>query len=107
MVLAHIKAVLRRTGGTSQSEKAAGRLTVGDLEVAPVSHTATCAGRPLDLLHTLASRPDKAITTEDLLAQVWGAEFVGRPQVVYVHILWLYLFWPSRAKDNHCILTGE
>ncbi|MBP1702146.1 MAG: afsQ, partial [Chloroflexi bacterium] len=23
------------------------------------------------------------------LARVWGAEFVGQPQVVYVHIRWL------------------
>ena len=29
------------------------------------------------------------ISTEDLLAQVWGAEFIGQPQVVYVHIRWL------------------
>jgi DNA-binding response OmpR family regulator len=28
-------------------------------------------------------------STEELLAQVWGAEFVGQPQVVYVHIRWL------------------
>ncbi len=96
VVLARIKAVLRRTGGTPQPEKAAERLTVEDLEIAPASHNATCAGRPLDLsprefdlLYTLASQPEKVIATEDLLAQVWGAEFVGQPQVVYVHIRWL------------------
>jgi len=96
VVLARIKAVLRRTVGASRPDKAAERLTVGDLEIAPASHTATCAGRPLDLsprefdlLHTLASQPDKVIATEELLAQVWGAEFEGQPQVVYVHIRWL------------------
>jgi DNA-binding response OmpR family regulator len=26
---------------------------------------------------------------DELLASVWGAEFVGQPQVVYVHIRWL------------------
>ena len=69
---------------------------MGDLEIAPDSHTAACSGRYLDLsprefdlLHALASQPEKVISTEDLLAQVWGAEFIGQPQVVYVHIRWL------------------
>lgn len=96
VVLARIKAMLRRTGNVSQPEKIAERLVVGDLEIAPASHTATCAGRSLelaprefDLLHVLAYQPETVIATEDLLAQVWGAEFVGQPQVVYVHIRWL------------------
>jgi DNA-binding response OmpR family regulator len=94
VVLAHIKAVLRRLGGTSQPEKM--RLTAGDLWIDPESHTASCAGtvldlspREFDLLYALASQPEKVIATEDLLSQVWGAEFVGQPQVVYVHIRWL------------------
>ena len=96
VVLAHIKAVLRRNNAKSLPEKSPERLVVGDLEIAPAPHIATCAGRPLDLsprefdlLHTLASQPEKVLATEDLLAQVWGAEFVGQPQVVYVHIRWL------------------
>ena len=28
-------------------------------------------------------------TVDDLIASVWGAEFIGEPQVVYVHIRWL------------------
>ena len=47
VVLAHIKAVLRRTSGTSQPEKT--RLTVGDLEIDSESHTVSCAGKFLDL----------------------------------------------------------
>jgi DNA-binding response OmpR family regulator len=96
VVLAHIKAVLRRAGGAPQVERPAERLVVGDLEIDPASHVASCAGRFLelsprefDLLHVLASRPENVIATEDLLAQVWGAEFIGQPQVVYVHIRWL------------------
>jgi DNA-binding response OmpR family regulator len=94
VVLAHIKAVLRRTDRKLQPEKT--RLTVGDLEIDSESHTVSCAGVPLDLsprefdlLHSLASQPDKVIATEDLLSQVWGAEFAGQPQAVYVHIRWL------------------
>jgi DNA-binding response OmpR family regulator len=96
VVLARIKVVLRRDSKPSQPEKISERLIVGDLEIAPDSHTAACAGRYLDLsprefdlLHALASQSEKVISTEDLLAQVWGAEFIGQPQVVYVHIRWL------------------
>jgi DNA-binding response OmpR family regulator len=96
VVLAHIKAVLRRTERTSQPEILTQRITAGDLEIDPQAHTVLCAGRAIslsprefDLLLLLASQPEKVFSTEDLLAQVWGAEFVGQPQVVYVHIRWL------------------
>jgi len=96
VVLAHIKAVLRRTEKTTRPEKPAQPLTVGDLEIDPQAHTVLCAGRFLelsprefDLLLLLATQPEKVVSTEDLLAQVWGAEFTGQPQVVYVHIRWL------------------
>ena len=96
VVLAHIKAVLRRTEKNSEPETGKQRLIVGDLEIDPQAHTASCAGRILnlsprefDLLLLLATQPDKVISTEDVLAQVWGAEFIGQPQVVYVHIRWL------------------
>jgi DNA-binding response OmpR family regulator len=110
VVLAHIKAVLRRTGGTTQPEKT--RLTVGDLEIDSESHTVTCAGisldlspREFDLLYTLASLPEKVIATQDLLTQVWGAEFVGQPQVVYVHIRWLREKLESDPNHPQRILT--
>jgi DNA-binding response OmpR family regulator len=31
----------------------------------------------------------RVVSVDHLLAQVWGAEFIGEPQVVYVHIRWL------------------
>jgi DNA-binding response OmpR family regulator len=96
VVLAHIKAVLRRTERGPQPEVLTQRLTAGDLEIDPQAHTVLCAGKPIslsprefDLLLLLATQPEKVFSTEDLLARVWGAEFVGQPQVVYVHIRWL------------------
>jgi DNA-binding response OmpR family regulator len=96
VVLAHIKAVLRRTERAPQPELLTQRLTAGDLEIDPQAHTVLCAGhhislspREFDLLLLLATQPEKVFSTEDLLAQVWGAEFIGQPQVVYVHIRWL------------------
>jgi DNA-binding response OmpR family regulator len=38
------------------------------------------------LLNTLALEAGRVLSADDLLARVWGAEFVGQPQVVYVHL---------------------
>jgi DNA-binding response OmpR family regulator len=112
VVLAHIKAVLRRTEKSSGSEKLSQRLIVGDIEIDPQAHTVLRAGgainlspREFDLLLLLVSQPDKVISTDELLAQVWGAEFVGQPQVVYVHIRWLRQKLETDPDHPHRILT--
>ena len=71
-------------------------MIVGDLVLDPGAHTVTLAGRPVtlpprefDLLHTLALAPGQVVPADALLARVWGAEYEGEPQVVYVHIRWL------------------
>jgi DNA-binding response OmpR family regulator len=96
VVLAHIKAVLRRSSGISKTEKASDRIIVGNLEIDRKAHTVFSDGKPVDLpprefdlLLALALDPENVHSIEDLLAQVWGAEFFGQPQVVYVHIRWL------------------
>jgi DNA-binding response OmpR family regulator len=95
VLLARIKAVLRRSERVAPSA-AAERLEVGDLVLEPPAHVATLAGARLDLaprefalLHALALRAGQIVSVDDLLAQVWGAEYQGEPQVVYVHIRWL------------------
>jgi DNA-binding response OmpR family regulator len=96
VLLARIKAVLRRTEKSSPFSTAPGSVQVGDLTVDPSAHTVTIAGREIelspkefDLLHAFALQPASVLSTEDLLRRVWGAEFIGQPQVVYVHIRWL------------------
>jgi DNA-binding response OmpR family regulator len=96
VLLAHVKAVLRRSDRPIAPSNLPLPLTVGDMLVDPVSHTVTVAGRPVeltprefDLLYTFALEPDRVIPVEELLDRVWGAEFIGQPQVVYVHIRWL------------------
>jgi DNA-binding response OmpR family regulator len=96
VLLARIKAVLRRTLAMPDASQIPAPLSAGDLEIDSAAHTATLAGKPLslsprefDLLHTLAMQAGVVVSTSDLLAQVWGAEFFGEPQVVYVHIRWL------------------
>ena len=96
VVLARVKAVLRRTEKNTSEDKANQHIVVGDLEIDNGAHTVFRAGQPLELsprefevLFLLASQPEKVFSTEELLSQVWGAEFIGQPQVVYVHIRWL------------------
>jgi len=96
VLLAHIKAVLRRSERSSPRPAEPAPLVAGDLTIDPAAHTVSLSGRAVeltprefDLLHTFALHPKSVISTDELLARVWGAEFVGQPQVVYVHIRWL------------------
>ncbi len=96
VLLAHIKAVLRRASPTAAPSETHQPLILNNLMVDPVAHGVTVGGRPVeltprefDLLHALALHPNEVISTEDLLNRVWGAEFAGQPQVVYVHVRWL------------------
>ncbi len=41
------------------------------------------------MLYHLASQPNQVIASDELLRQVWGAEYDGEPQVLYVHMRWL------------------
>ncbi len=96
VLLARIKAVLRRVSSSTPQLAEKTVLVAGDLEIDPEAHSVIVAGqavelapREFDLLHALASEPKRVITIKDLLARVWGAEYIGQPQVVYVHIRWL------------------
>lgn len=96
VLLARIKVVLRRSEQKSVPNSISTALQLGDLTINPAAHTVEVGGHPVelsprefDLLHAFALQPGVVITSDDLLARVWGAEFVGQPQVVYVHIRWL------------------
>jgi DNA-binding response OmpR family regulator len=96
VLVARIKAVLRRGAKAAQVGREQTSLLVGDISIDPKAHTVNVAGeninlspREFDLLHTFATNPDQVITVDDLLALVWGAEYIGQPQVVYVHVRWL------------------
>lgn len=97
VLLARIKAVLRRLQRSqAPALEAPGRLTVGDLAIDPLAHTVAVGGCPVELpprefelLHALALEAGQVLSVDDLLARVWGAEYEGESQVVYVHIRWL------------------
>ncbi|MCZ7570472.1 MAG: winged helix-turn-helix domain-containing protein [Ardenticatenaceae bacterium] len=69
---------------------------MGDLEIDPAARTVTLSGEPVelpprafDLLSALAFQAGQVISVDDLLTRVWGPEYAGESQVVYVHIRWL------------------
>jgi DNA-binding response OmpR family regulator len=112
VLLAHIKAVLRRVETPSLATEQTESIIVGDINLDPLAHTVTMAGQPLelsrrefDLLHALALKPGQVLSTQDILSEVWGAEFVGQPQVVYVHIRWLREKIEAKPEQPKRILT--
>jgi DNA-binding response OmpR family regulator len=93
VLLARIKTVLRRTQRTTPLPSRYEQLIIGDLVIDPNAHKVSVKKHPIDLspiefklLHTLALEAGRVLSTDVLLARVWGAEYVGQPQVVYVHL---------------------
>ena len=113
VLLARIKTVLRRTGRSDPSTPPSQQtISAGDLTIDPTAHTVTMNGksvdlspREFDLLHALVLDAGRVLSTRDLLARVWGAEYAGQPQVVYVHIRWLREKLEPDAAHPKNILT--
>ncbi len=95
VLLARIKVVLRRSVSPAPTTPPP-PLVVGELVIDTAAHSVTLRGQPVelaprefDLLAALAQEAGRVLSVDELLARVWGAEYVGEPQVVYVHIRWL------------------
>lgn len=87
-LVARIKTRLRAT--TSEQTEI---IKVGDLTMNLAAHevvrgTESISLTPLefDLLHTLASKPNRVFTREELLEQVWGYRFKADTRLVNVHV---------------------
>ena len=91
-VLARIEAVLRRSG--EEPEKSVGnRLEYDKLVIDMDAFTLTVNGKKVDtppkeleLLHHLASSPNRVYTRNQLLDEVWGFDYFGDSRTVDVHI---------------------
>lgn len=93
---ARIKAVLRRAEPYGVQPPEQTLIEVGDIEIDPQGQTVKVNGsfvnlspKEFELLHAFAMEPKRVISIDDLLPRIWGAEYIGQPQVVYVHIRWL------------------
>lgn len=111
VLIARIRAVLRRVKNPVEAATQA-PLSVGDIDINPSSFIATLRGeelnlspREFDLLHALALDPEHVISVDSLINQVWGAEYDGQPQVVYVHIRWLREKIEDDPKNPRKIVT--
>ena len=91
VLVAQLKALLRRRdaalGRTGQ------RVRLGALIVDPVARSVSWDGEAIELsprefglLHALASRPDTAVSKDDLLRLVWGDEQAATRNVVEVYV---------------------
>jgi len=92
-LLARIRVVLRRATRAPLSE---GALAVGEVWLDPKSRQVRVRGEPVglppkefELLRLLMANAGTVLTTDYLLDAVWGEEFAGTLQVLYVHIGWL------------------
>lgn len=109
VLLTRLRVVLRRGTRPKHTESL---LQVGDLEIDPVGRTVRLAGDPIvlaprefDLLHLLAFEVGHVLSVEDLLSRVWGVDWIGESQTIYVHIRWLREKLESDPSQPKRILT--
>ena len=88
--IARVKAILRRTGRTRPSDEA---LRYGDLRIDPESRQVwkneiviELTAIEFELLITLARRPNRVFTRDQLIDLAWKHSYYGVPKVVDVHI---------------------
>jgi DNA-binding response OmpR family regulator len=91
VLLAHIKAILRRKGINLQSTLRAGDVTLDRVtrEVARGDLQIELTPREFDLLEMLLAHPRQVFTREAILNRVWGYDYFGDTNVVDVYIRYL------------------
>lgn len=88
-MISRVKAVLRRTTANINPTI----LTVGEIKLNMGEHTVLISGKRIaltlkeyELLQKFMENPGLVFTREQLLATVWGSEFIGETRTVDVHI---------------------
>ena len=94
VLLTRIKVVLRR--GISRKEAQPTQVTVGDLQINYAAHTVQLGERFIEMspkefaiLLLLAREAGRVFSIEEIIERVWGKEWIGETQTIYVHIRWL------------------
>lgn len=89
-LLARVKAVTRRYTVDNQSKDVIKysdlTIDIGAYEVTYKGSTVKLAPKELELLHFMASNPNKVFTREQLMYEVWGYDYPGDSRTVDVHI---------------------
>src|SRR5690349_18285524 len=94
-LIARVRALLRRSAAQGSS-RSPSRIVAGELELDERGRVVRRAGeeralkpKEFDLLIFLAKHAGQVFTREQLLANVWGYEWVGGSRTVDVHVRWL------------------
>ena len=93
-VMARIKAVLRRTNGSTAEENDVKKVvTYDNLEINIVNYELKVKGEAIDtppkeleLIYHFASNPNRVYTRDQLLDEVWGFDYYGDSRTVDVHV---------------------
>ncbi|MDF2668364.1 MAG: two-component system response regulator [Paenibacillus sp.] len=96
-VIYRVKAILRRSSVTAYLAKdtinTSNNIVFSNLLIEHDAHRVTAGGQEValtpkeyELLHYLASSPDKVFSREDLLKDVWNYEFFGDLRTVDTHV---------------------
>lgn len=91
-IVARIKAVLRRTGGTATQENIK-EVNFDKLSINLTNYEMKVNGTPVDtppkeleLIFHLASNPNRVFSRDQLLDEVWGFDYYGDSRTVDVHV---------------------
>ena len=103
-LLARVRAVIRRSQLSVDSQSLTAKATIGDLEVDYVQHLVTLRGREVPLTPTeyrilayLAQNAGRVVTQDLLLEQVWGTDYLGETHMLQVVINRLR----QKIEDDH------
>lgn len=90
-LLAHVRALLRRSQGCAGGALAAGPFVLDEAAGAVLKNGAAVALSPkeLALARFLMAHEGEVVSKERLLSEVWGAFSEVEPQTVSVHMSWL------------------
>lgn len=111
VLVARVKAVLRRSGVETQDE-GGGLLSLGGISIDPKARVVRVEGREIELtgtefelLRVLTEHPGWVYTREELLESVWGYSYLGDSRLVDVHIANLRKKIGDDPSDPHFIRT--
>jgi two-component system, OmpR family, alkaline phosphatase synthesis response regulator PhoP len=107
-LLARIEAVLRRQRREPDVAEAREELRFGPIRIDVSRREVTVDGAPIhlttkefDLLAHMAAAPGRIFTRDQLLARIWGYDYVGDGRTVDVHVSWLRGKLRGASGHNH------
>ncbi len=110
-LLARIRSALRRIELDQRAGKP-GTIQVGDLRADPTSRRVfkrdkeiQLSAREFELLMALISQAGSAVSRDELISKIWGADWSGDPRTLEVHIRWLRLKIEDDPTTPHFVQT--